>query len=562
MLLCSFVGSLPVMSFFLGLCFLVALLSAAYLIIRFGAVSGTCFEEVFSLSAAMLCHIAVLLVCVWLCPVAMLLWLAAICSIVGWWVLYGVSTAAWQVPDLARVWFISGPTKDKKFPGRGLSVVSSSLCSAVPPLQVTCGVTAAAVLLLFCQDAGTAVAEFSIPYGQFISGWIAAAAIACTFWRLKFVSEICFCSVVPGPLGDLFGSAVVLVMPELLALLGFSATGVMERVVPLGWPVERRRVLGLRVLTWGPRFAWRAQAQATPRVDVDEVPSSGSLGVQFVGDMPIFLDGLPGGVRVLHSTPDCTVAQFCVQGCYFMLGHRIWSQGAACDIGMRRDSRVTVHSRLVGGSSFQCWTCPNCKVDKCWPARMSCFMCGCPKPRAGTGRQGGHQGGRELNYAGKPGNVNEGISSYPTFRELGEGPQAGRADWAEAVDEAIRPCHVRATRILCLRFKHKRWRFSRICLGLMSLLSCVKNCRRKRSLLKRWRTGLQRKKRELDKKIAYSANLKLQHDQMMAKLAQHVARSSGCHLKSHSSKFPSSNMSMMSYGRNISRDHHRCSAWR
>ena len=72
-------------------------------------------------------------------------------------------------------------------------------------------------------------------------------------------------------------------------------------------------------------------------MDVDEVPSSGSLGVQFVGDMPIFLDGLPGGVRVLHSTPDCTVAQFCVCGCYFMLGHRIWSQGAACDIGMMRE---------------------------------------------------------------------------------------------------------------------------------------------------------------------------------------------------------------------------------
>ena len=91
----------------------------------------------------------------------MLIWLAAICSIVGWWVLYGVSTAVWQVPDLARVLFISGPTKDKKFSGRGLSVVSSSLCSAVPPAQVMCGVTAAAVLLLFCQDAGTAVAAFS-----------------------------------------------------------------------------------------------------------------------------------------------------------------------------------------------------------------------------------------------------------------------------------------------------------------------------------------------------------------------------------------------------------------
>ena len=61
---CSFVGFLPVMSFFSGVCFLVALLSAAYLIIGFGAVSGTCFEEVFSLSAAMLCRIAVLLVCV------------------------------------------------------------------------------------------------------------------------------------------------------------------------------------------------------------------------------------------------------------------------------------------------------------------------------------------------------------------------------------------------------------------------------------------------------------------------------------------------------------------
>ena len=35
---------------------------------------------------------------------------------------------------------------------------------------------------------------------------------------------------------------------------------------------------------------------------------------------------------------------------------------------------------------------------------------------------------------------------------------------------------------------------------------------------------LAEKKRELDKKIAYSVNLKLQHDQMMAKLGQHIAR--------------------------------------
>ena len=52
------------MSFFSKVCFFVALLFAAYLIIGFGALSGSCFEGLVSLGAAMLCRIAVLLVCV------------------------------------------------------------------------------------------------------------------------------------------------------------------------------------------------------------------------------------------------------------------------------------------------------------------------------------------------------------------------------------------------------------------------------------------------------------------------------------------------------------------
>ena len=140
----------------------------------------------------------------------------------------------------------------------------------------------------------------------------------------------------PGPLGDYFGSAVVLGIPKLLALLDFNAIGVMEWVAQLAWLGECRRVLGLRVLTRGPGFAWQAQAQATPRVDVDEVTSSGSLGMQIQGDMQIFLDGLPGGVRVLHITPVCTAAQFrCRVQEDCRLDVQGWSQGleSGCCLG-------------------------------------------------------------------------------------------------------------------------------------------------------------------------------------------------------------------------------------
>ena len=105
-----------------------------------------------------------------------------------------------------------------------------------------------------------------------------------------------------------------------------------------------------------------------------------SPGARAKGDVQVFVGGVPG-VHVLHVCPDWSAAQLVAQlektahldlsGCYLIVGHKIWTGGSVEEFGIEGGVRITVHARLLGASAFQCWTYPQCKMDKCWLARMS-----------------------------------------------------------------------------------------------------------------------------------------------------------------------------------------------
>ena len=106
------------------------------------------------------------------------------------------------------------------------------------------------------------------------------------------------------------------------------------------------------------RFSWKA-LPSTQREQVKD-------------DTPIFLDGLTDGVKMVQINPGCTQDQFhdladhvggvALGQCYLVDGDNVWRSGSALDMGLTRGSTVTVHGRMLGGSGFRCWTCPQCRL--------------------------------------------------------------------------------------------------------------------------------------------------------------------------------------------------------
>ena len=129
--------------------------------------------------------------------------------------------------------------------------------------------------------------------------------------------------------------------------------------------------------------------------------------------------------------------------------------------------------------------------------------------------------GREQSHPGRPLD-----GSYVQVGRLGNlGAGLSGTGSGEAA-QAMRPCHASSegTRTLRSRYKHKRWRSSRIGVGPKSPLSCVSGTPKKWNLPKTVEDKLAEKKRELDKKRAYGATLQDQHTQMVEKCEQQVAR--------------------------------------
>ena len=129
----------------------------------------------------------------------------------------------------------------------------------------------------------------------------------------------------------------------------------------------------------------------------------------------IFLNRSPAGVKVLHIQPDFSRDQFCraggtggrgwrrVKHCYFMVGHKMWRNGSAEDVWSPMDPGSWCAVRLLGGVCVPILDTSPVSHGQVLPGRMSCFKCGCPRPRDGGFVGGGSSSTRELSYPGRRG---------------------------------------------------------------------------------------------------------------------------------------------------------------
>ena len=115
------------------------------------------------------------------------------------------------------------------------------------------------------------------------------------------------------------------------------------------------------------------------------------------------------GLKVLHICPDWSAAQLVahlektahldLSGCYLMMGHKVWSGGSVEEFGIEGGVRITVRARLLGGSAFQCWTCPQCEMTSAGLHVCRAVGVGVPGLGSGGGRGLSRCKGAELPWA-------------------------------------------------------------------------------------------------------------------------------------------------------------------
>ena len=159
-------------------------------------------------------------------------------------------------------------------------------------------------------------------------------------------------------------------------------------------------------------------ASATPRVDVDAVMTGlgESLWLENVeshegkneqeeeegkeslkekkdlGCFPVFIRSLTGRTLQLLISPHADVLTLLsmVEGLVHISRHHWFVRANGKPLldlsmphGLLRDDVITMHGRLVGGAPPPRvpgeWFCQVCQRGGCWPARSSCFRCGCPR---------------------------------------------------------------------------------------------------------------------------------------------------------------------------------------
>ena len=158
-------------------------------------------------------------------------------------------------------------------------------------------------------------------------------------------------------------------------------------------------------------------ASATPRVDVDAAMSghleSLSLGNPNKCDgrkeegkeekestndskdpdrLPVFIRSLNGRTHTLLLSPlDDVSTTLCLVEDLIHIPRHLWyvrtngwpRPGPSLPHGLSRDDVLAVHARLAGGAPPPRvpgeWFCKVCQRGGCWPARASCFRCGCSR---------------------------------------------------------------------------------------------------------------------------------------------------------------------------------------
>ena len=168
-----------------------------------------------------------------------------------------------------------------------------------------------------------------------------------------------------------------------------------------------------------PHIASKAEAEATPRVDVGEVsmtlvsrgerqnkPASFQVFARVDGKtlvVQVWEDMLISDLRALvacrlHASPD---------QCYVTKGGKLLSLlSSVHEVGLVKGSTVELHARGVGGAVPGEWYCNHCQRGGCWLARSHCFRCGMAWGDGGFGKGGKTKGKggtppRETSYPGK-----------------------------------------------------------------------------------------------------------------------------------------------------------------
>ena len=168
-----------------------------------------------------------------------------------------------------------------------------------------------------------------------------------------------------------------------------------------------------------PHIASKAEAEATPRVDVGEVstmlvsrgerqnkPAGYQVFARVDGKtlvIQVWEDMLISDLRALiacrlHASPD---------QCYVTKGGKLLSLlSSVHEVGLVKGSTVELHARGVGGAVPGEWYCNHCQRGGCWPARSHCFRCGMARSDGGFGKGGKAKGKggtppRETSYPGK-----------------------------------------------------------------------------------------------------------------------------------------------------------------
>ena len=165
------------------------------------------------------------------------------------------------------------------------------------------------------------------------------------------------------------------------------------------------RIKGVKPLSYGvdagkrPHFASKAEAEATPRVDVGEVsttmvsreerqnkPAGYQVFARVDGKtlvIQVWEDVLISDLRALiacrlHASPD---------QCYVTKGGKLLSLlSSVHEVGLVNGSTVELHARGVGGAVLGEWNCNHCQRGGWWPARSHCFRCGMARGDGGLAR--------------------------------------------------------------------------------------------------------------------------------------------------------------------------------
>ena len=181
------------------------------------------------------------------------------------------------------------------------------------------------------------------------------------------------------------------------------------------------------------------------------------------------------------------------------------------EFGIEGGVRITVHARLLGEVGLSnAGHVLSVKRTSAGLQRMSCFRCGCPRPRD-RGRQ-----------PGRPVNAANGMSSSPTYREPLRRAQGGQGGQGGGVGGA--PRQPRNQRDTVFSLQQQASKALKDLLGPEITAQLRVTLSQKMDPPKSAEEKLSEKKLELDKKKAHLATLDAQQTQMSEKQREHAER--------------------------------------